>query len=55
VLLRAGPTRQAETVVLQGLDLLDRKGATLLATNGRARFAELLSSRGLPERGSRRW
>ena len=45
VLLRAGASRQAETVVLQGLDLLDRKGAILLATNGRVRFAELLSPR----------
>jgi DNA-binding SARP family transcriptional activator/tetratricopeptide (TPR) repeat protein len=42
VLLRAGRREAAQIAALEGLELLDRKGASLPARNGRARFAELL-------------
>jgi tetratricopeptide (TPR) repeat protein len=42
VLFRSGSRSQAATVVRDGLELLDRKGALLPAANGRSRFAGLL-------------
>jgi DNA-binding SARP family transcriptional activator/tetratricopeptide (TPR) repeat protein len=42
VLLCTGATRQATTVIREGVGRLDAKGATLLATNGRMRFADIL-------------
>jgi len=43
VLEQAGRLDAAREAVVQGLELLDSKGATLPAANGRARFAELLA------------
>jgi DNA-binding SARP family transcriptional activator/tetratricopeptide (TPR) repeat protein len=43
VLLRAGSGARAAVLVLEGLELLDRKGALLPAANGRLRFANLLA------------
>jgi DNA-binding SARP family transcriptional activator len=46
VLLRAGRDTEAAAVARQGLALLERKGAVLLTSNGRARFADLLDTAG---------
>ena len=43
VQLRAGRRADAVSLVLEGLELLDRKGAVLPAEHARARFAELLA------------
>jgi tetratricopeptide (TPR) repeat protein len=46
VQLRAGRESEALSLVRDGLELLDRKGATLPAEHARARFAELLAEDG---------
>jgi DNA-binding SARP family transcriptional activator/tetratricopeptide (TPR) repeat protein len=43
VLLRAGDRPKAAAVVREGLERIDRKGASLPAANGRSRFADLLA------------
>jgi DNA-binding SARP family transcriptional activator/tetratricopeptide (TPR) repeat protein len=44
VLLRTGRPAEAAAFAREGLALLDRKGAVLPASNGRARFADLLDA-----------
>jgi DNA-binding SARP family transcriptional activator/tetratricopeptide (TPR) repeat protein len=46
VQLRAGRESEARSLVREGLELLDRKGAVLPAEHARARFAKLLGEKG---------
>ena len=45
VLVHAGRTAEAALLVEEALVVLDRKGATLPASNARERFADLLAER----------